>query len=120
MLTDEFKESRPKSVVVARNVDAVWEPIMQDYHVIYREIKTSLGINIGHKLAHIRYYTKIKVFEEIKHKKEQPTTILRFCILLYDNAHCHTSAETIRFLEDQKIELTGHLPYSPDFTPNDF
>ncbi|GBP26147.1 hypothetical protein EVAR_74909_1 [Eumeta japonica] len=36
---------------------------------------------------------------------------------------CHTSAETARFLEGQKIELTGHPPYSPDLAdlaPNDF
>ncbi|GBP35415.1 hypothetical protein EVAR_94866_1 [Eumeta japonica] len=37
----------------------------------------------------------------------------------HDNASCHTSAETTRFLEGQKIELTGHPPFSPDLVPND-
>ncbi|GBP87527.1 hypothetical protein EVAR_57236_1 [Eumeta japonica] len=32
---------------------------------------------------------------------------------------CHTSVETIRFLEGQKIELTGHPPYNSDLAPND-
>ncbi|GBP59053.1 hypothetical protein EVAR_39137_1 [Eumeta japonica] len=30
------------------------------------------------------------------------------------------SAETTRFLEGQKIELTGYLPYSPALASNDF
>ncbi|GBP78549.1 hypothetical protein EVAR_61560_1 [Eumeta japonica] len=30
------------------------------------------------------------------------------------------SAETTRFLEEQKIELTGHSPYSLDFVTNNF
>ncbi|GBP20431.1 hypothetical protein EVAR_14680_1 [Eumeta japonica] len=42
MLTDEFKEGRPKSVV-PQNIDAVRELIMQDRHVIHRKIKTSLS-----------------------------------------------------------------------------
>ncbi|GBP66257.1 hypothetical protein EVAR_41052_1 [Eumeta japonica] len=41
-------------------------------------------------------------------------------ILHHDNASCHTSTETTRFLERQKVELTGHPPYSPDLAPNDF
>ncbi|GBP81000.1 hypothetical protein EVAR_68811_1 [Eumeta japonica] len=36
------------------------------------------------------------------------------------SASCHTSAEKARFLECQKIELTGHPSYSPDLAPKDF
>ncbi|GBP30413.1 hypothetical protein EVAR_18212_1 [Eumeta japonica] len=46
MLTDEFREGRSKSIVVPRNIDAVWELIEQNRHFTYREIKASLGI--GH------------------------------------------------------------------------
>ncbi|GBP29930.1 hypothetical protein EVAR_18410_1 [Eumeta japonica] len=46
MLTDEFKEGRPKSDIVPQNIDAVRELMMQDRHVTYREIKTSLGISM--------------------------------------------------------------------------
>ncbi|GBP43047.1 hypothetical protein EVAR_96306_1 [Eumeta japonica] len=42
MLTDEFKEGRPKSVVVPHNIDAGRELIVQDRHVTYRELKASL------------------------------------------------------------------------------
>ncbi|GBP22518.1 hypothetical protein EVAR_84755_1 [Eumeta japonica] len=56
-----------------------------------------------------------EVFEEIR-KNNRPRRI----ILHHDNASCHTSAETTRLLEGQKIELTGHSPYSPDLTLNDF
>ncbi|GBP20576.1 hypothetical protein EVAR_93690_1 [Eumeta japonica] len=79
MLTDEFEEGCPKSVVVPQNIDAVWELIMQDRHISYREMKASLGA---------------KVFEEMK------TNILH-----HDNASCNTSAETTQHLEGQENEL---------------
>ncbi|GBP66468.1 hypothetical protein EVAR_51454_1 [Eumeta japonica] len=41
-------------------------------------------------------------------------------ILHHDNPMCHTSAETPRYLEGQKVELTGHSPYNSDLAPNDF
>ncbi|KYQ48359.1 Histone-lysine N-methyltransferase SETMAR [Trachymyrmex zeteki] len=44
-LTDESREGRPKSVVVSENIDAVQKLIMQDRHVIYCEIETTLGIS---------------------------------------------------------------------------
>ncbi|GBP43498.1 hypothetical protein EVAR_30455_1 [Eumeta japonica] len=43
LLTDEFREGRPKSVVVPQNPNVVRELIMQDHHVTCREIKASLG-----------------------------------------------------------------------------
>ncbi|GBP29050.1 Histone-lysine N-methyltransferase SETMAR [Eumeta japonica] len=63
-------------------------------------------------------YTTIclpEVFEEIRKNNRQ-----RKIILHHDSAGYHTSTETIRFLEDQKIELTDHPPYSPVLAPNDF
>ncbi|GBP24979.1 hypothetical protein EVAR_94273_1 [Eumeta japonica] len=45
------------------------------------------------------------VFEEIRKDYRQLRIILH-----RDNASCHTSAETTRFFEDQKIELTAHPP----------
>lgn len=45
-LQDEFREGRPKSVVVPENIDAVCELIKQDRHVTYREIEASLGISM--------------------------------------------------------------------------
>ncbi|GBP83643.1 Mariner Mos1 transposase [Eumeta japonica] len=66
----------------------------------------------------VEWYTTIclpVVFEEIRKNNRQ-----RRIILHQDNASCHTSAETTLFLECQKIELTGHPPYSPDLALNDF
>ena len=42
-LKDELSEGPPKTAVVADNIDAVRELIMQDRHVTYREIEASLA-----------------------------------------------------------------------------
>ena len=44
-LQDEFREGRPKSVVVPETIDAGRQQILEDCHVTYREIKTTLGIS---------------------------------------------------------------------------
>ena len=44
-LSDEFREGRPSTSVVATNVDAVREIIERD-HITYREIQASLGIDM--------------------------------------------------------------------------
>jgi len=53
-LADEFKEGRPKTVVVPETIDAVRELIMEDRRVTYREIEASLGISMTsiHKILH--------------------------------------------------------------------
>ena len=45
LLQDKFREGRPKSVVVPRTIDAVRQLTLQDRHVSYREIETTLGIS---------------------------------------------------------------------------
>ena len=47
-----FVEDRPKSVVVSETIDAVRQLILQDCHVSYREIETTLGIS-GHSIHSI-------------------------------------------------------------------
>ena len=44
-LQDEFRESRPKSVVVLETIDAVYQLNLQDRHVTYRKIEKTLGIS---------------------------------------------------------------------------
>ena len=44
-LQDEFREDRRKSVVVPEIIDAVRQLILQNHHVSYREIETTLGIS---------------------------------------------------------------------------
>ena len=44
-LQDEFREGRPKSVVVPETINAVRQLILQDRHVTYYEIETTLGIS---------------------------------------------------------------------------
>ncbi|GBP93102.1 hypothetical protein EVAR_97007_1 [Eumeta japonica] len=151
LLTDEC----PKSVVVPQNILAVQELTMQDSHVTYREIKTSLGISITsiHKILHENLAVKNFVLEfrtktascrlvqkKYNHNASKPVyniyTSDESCIYAYDLetkqsmvwvfqdqpnlTNCHMPAETTRFLEGQKIKLTGHPPYNPDPAPNDF
>ena len=42
---EDFREGRPKSVVVSDIIAAVHQLILQDRHVTYREIETTLGIS---------------------------------------------------------------------------
>ena len=44
-LQDEFRKGRPKSVVVPKTIDAVRQLVLQNRHVTYREIATTLGIS---------------------------------------------------------------------------
>ena len=44
-LQNEFREGRSKSIVVPETINAVRQLIVQDRHVTYREIKTTLGIS---------------------------------------------------------------------------
>ena len=42
---DEFRKGRLKSVVILETIDAVCQQILQDRHMTYREIETTLGIS---------------------------------------------------------------------------
>ena len=44
-MEEEFRGGHPKSVVVTETSDAVRQQILQDRHVTYREIETTLGIS---------------------------------------------------------------------------
>ena len=44
-LQDEFREGRPKSVVVPETIAVVRQLILQDRHLTYHEIETTLGIS---------------------------------------------------------------------------
>ncbi|GBP94503.1 Mariner Mos1 transposase [Eumeta japonica] len=70
------------------------------------------------KTVDSKWYTTIylpDIFEEIRKNNRQHRIILH-----HDDVSCHTSAETTRSLEGQKIELAGHPPYSPDLALDDF
>lgn len=53
-LSDEFREGRPPTAVVPANIDAVCEMIEIDRHVTYREIESSLRIDMKqiHTILH--------------------------------------------------------------------
>ena len=42
---DEFRKGHPKSLVVPETIDAVCQLILQDRHVTYPEIETTLGVS---------------------------------------------------------------------------
>lgn len=58
------------------------------------------------------------VFEEVC--KQRPKTGLRGIFLHHDNARPHTAIRTIDFLNDTRVQLLPHPPYSPDLAPCDF
>ena len=54
-LKNEVRQGPPKTAVVSENIDAVREPIMQDRHVTYGEMRASLGISSTsiHSILHL-------------------------------------------------------------------
>ena len=60
---DEFREDRPKSVVVPETIDAKRQLILQDHHVTYREIEATLAISGTsiHSILH-EHLTVKKIF----------------------------------------------------------
>jgi hypothetical protein len=45
------------------------------------------------------------------------------CILVcpqHDNTQPHAARHTVREIQDLKLEVLAHLPYSPDSAPSDF
>ncbi|GBP23713.1 Histone-lysine N-methyltransferase SETMAR [Eumeta japonica] len=134
ILMNEFKEGRPKSDPKTKQQLTVW--VFQDEpnptKVIHAKstLKQMLPIFFGRnghlvtvplenrKTVNSEWCMTIcfpEVFEEIRKDNRQCRIILH-----HDNASCHTSAETTRFLEGQKIKLMGHPPYSPDLASKDF
>ena len=67
-LQDEFRECRPKSVVVPESIDVVRQLILQDRHVTYRETATTLGIGGTsiHSILH-EHLTVKKIFRVRSH-----------------------------------------------------
>ena len=63
-LQDEFREGRPKLVVILETIDAVLQLILQNRHVAYREIETTLGISRTsiHSILHEHLTVKKNLF----------------------------------------------------------
>ena len=55
-LQDEFREVRPKSIVVPETIDAVRQLILQDRHVTYRDIDIDISGTSIHSILH-KYLT---------------------------------------------------------------
>jgi len=40
--------------------------------------------------------------------------------LQHDNGRYHTARQTVKQIQESKLEVLTHTPYSPYFTPSDF
>ena len=67
------------------------------------------------------FYTQ-KVLPEVIRSinVQRPATGTRGIKILHDNAPAHKSEMTKAFLKDNRLEVLGHPPYSPDLAPCDF
>ena len=59
-----------------------------------------------------------KVAQEIS--SQRPNSGTQNVLLLHDNASPHKTRAITRFLEENKIQVLPHPPYSPDLAPCDF
>ena len=78
-LQDEFRECRSKSVVVPETIDAMRQLILQDCHVIYREIETTLGISGTsiHSILHEHLTVKKICSKEMLQKYDHGVKVYR-------------------------------------------
>ena len=73
---------------------------------------------VQRRTVNSEWYTTIclpEIFDEI-----WKTNKRRRVIFHQDNASSHTSRQITEYLYTQNIELMGHPPYCPDYSPNDF
>ena len=54
------------------------------------------------------------------YQKRRPRTGVRGIKLLHDNAPAHKSAMVQEYLKESGLDVSDHLPYSPDLSPCDF
>ncbi|GBP28343.1 hypothetical protein EVAR_11805_1 [Eumeta japonica] len=106
-------EANPSKVIRAylKHFEAYGDLFGINGHVITVPLGNQKTVNLEWHMTIFLSY----VFEEIRKNSRQ-----RRIILCHDYASCHTSTEKTQFLEGQKIELTGHPPYSHDLVPKDF
>ena len=52
--------------------------------------------------------------------KRSPKNVLKYVNLLHDNANLHKAANVMIILEDDKVTVLSHQPYSPDIVLCDY
>ncbi|OQV19962.1 hypothetical protein BV898_05967 [Hypsibius exemplaris] len=113
------RQVRPTVVRRGRSVKKSLLVVFFDYKGIF--CRTTFIPTPGRKAMNSHFYiTKclMKLIKKIRQKRRK--TGLRGLFLLQDNASCHTSAPTTKFLKKKKLATLSHPPYNPDLAPCDF
>ena len=81
-LSDEFREGRPFTSVVATNVDAVREMIERDQHITYREIQATLWVYFSKFSIFQKHHFRVMIFYDYKCNLTQNNALIDFIWLL--------------------------------------
>ena len=109
-------QSRPTIVKTARNSKKRMFCIFFSVDGVIARIVVPKGKTVTGNL----YANEIlpKVFKNFKKKRERTT--MRDVSLHHDNASSHSTNDVRDFLQQNRVELLPHPPYSPDLAPCDF
>lgn len=104
---------------IARRLQSV-KKIM--YAIFYspQGVVASVPINQGKTVTGRYYKSKILSKVEKYYKKRRPASGKRHICLLHDNAPPHRAQVVAKFLDERKVKVLPHPPYSPDLSPCDF
>lgn len=113
-LADEFREGRPKTVVVPANIDAVRELIMLDRHVTYREIKASLNMSSTsvHTILHEHLAVRKLCSRWIPHNLTIPQKKARvdWCKQMLKKFHKGTSKDVYKIVTGDESWIYAYDP----------
>ena len=85
-----------------------------------QEILTSVPSKQG-KTVTGHYYKSKVLYKVVKYyKKRRPASGIRHICLLHDIAPPHRAHVVTKFLDQQKVKVIPHPPYSPSMSPCDF
>lgn len=113
-LQDEYREGRPRSVVLPHNIDAVKNLINQDRHVTYQEIQSSLGISPTsvHSILHEHLVVKKVCSRWIPHNltMAQKAARVNWCKEMLKKFHSGTSKDVYKIVTGDESWIYSYDP----------
>ncbi|CAF1338279.1 unnamed protein product [Rotaria sp. Silwood1] len=109
-LEDDSRSDRPIAIITQQNIDAVKDLVQDDPHISTDYTADILDISHGSVYIILKEHLKLKKISSrwVPHKLT-PTQQQR-----------HMNDIVFKYLQEEKIKVMAHPPYSPDLASSDF